>query len=193
MYRKISALLLVFGAHQAMAQTVPPVMAAEQVMHDFNSGGYVLGPSGNANFKYAQTFRLQQSGYVSHIMLPINCSNSAVGTITVRVTLQTTLRSGFPSGAVLATQDVPGIALNSWTSANGMQSMRMVEFSRPPLLGAGNYAFTVEAAGSSCVIWPGPAVDSYAGGQAFIINGVSLPSWYPWGRDLAFQVFERPL
>lgn len=49
-------LLLNCVAGNAMAQIVPPEMAAEQVMHDFNSSGFVLGQNGNANFKFAQTF-----------------------------------------------------------------------------------------------------------------------------------------
>ncbi len=187
MHKQFLFLLLTSATAPVMAQTVPPEVAAEQVMHDFNTGGFVLGQNGNANFKYAQTFNLPRTGVVSHIMLPINCSTAT----SVRVTLQS-LRNGMPSGTVLATQDVPGYVLDSWTSANGMQSMRMVEFQSSRLMRADDYAFTVEAIGGACMLWPGPAGDSYAGGQAFVINGVSLLSWYPWPRDLAFQVFERP-
>ena len=183
----IPVLLLAVTAVPAVAQTVPPGLAAEQVMHDFNTGGFVLGQNGNATFKYAQTFQLPQEGFVSHIMLPIYCSTAT----SIRVELRN-VRGAMPSTLVLATQNVPAYVLNSWTSANGMQSMRMVEFDRPPLLKAGDYAFTIAAIGGQCMLWPGPASDTYAGGQAFLINGVSLLSWYPWNRDLAFQVFERP-
>ncbi len=186
--RKPFLFLLLAGATGlAMAQVVPPQIAAEQVMHDFNTGGFVLGQIGNANFKYAQTFQLPRTGFVSHIMLPINCSTAA----SVRVELRN-VRGAMPSTLVLAMQDVPAYVLDSWTPANGMQSMRMIEFARPSLLQPGSYAFIVEAIGGECILWPGPANDSYAGGQAFLINGVSLLSWYPWNRDLAFQVFERP-
>ena len=188
MHKKLLPLLLAGITGSAMAQAVPPEVAAEQVMHDFNGGGFALGQNGNANFKYAQTFNLPRTGMVSHIMLPINCSTAT----SVRVSVQTILRSGVPSGTVAMTQEVPGYVLDSWTSTNGMQSMRMIEFERPRVMQAGNYAFTIEAIGGECVLWPGPAGDSYAGGQAFIINGVSLLSWYAWSRDLAFQVFERP-
>ena len=192
MYRRSISLLLACMAGPAMAQTatpVPPELAAEQVMHDFNTGGIVLGQSGNADFKFAQTFELQAEGAISHLMLPINCSTAT----TVRVTVQPTLRSGFPSGAVAMQQDVPAPVLDSWTAANGMQSLRMVEFARPRTFRPGRYAFTVEAIGGECMLWTGPAGDTYAGGEAFVINGVSLTSWYAMGRDLAFQVFQRPL
>ncbi|MBS0226699.1 MAG: hypothetical protein JSS25_10210 [Proteobacteria bacterium] len=188
MHEKLLPLLLAGIAAPAMTQTIPPQIAAEQVMSEPNNSGYALGQHGNGNFKFAQTFQLPRAGAVTHIMLPIYCSTAQ----TVRVTVQATLRTGLPSGIVLATQDVPGYAMNSWMAGNGMMSMRMVEFEQPRPLQAGNYAFTVEAIGGECTFLPGPASDTYAGGQAFIINGISLLSWYAWGRDLAFQVFERP-
>ncbi|MBS0215002.1 MAG: hypothetical protein JSR63_07015 [Proteobacteria bacterium] len=188
MHKKLVFLLFSGVAGPAMAQTVPPQIAAEQVMFEPNNSGYALGQHGNANFKFAQTFQLPRTGMVTHIMLPIYCSTAQA----VRVTLQTTLRTGMPSGTVVATQDVPGYAMNSWMTSNGTMSMRMVEFEQPRLLQAGNYAFTIEAIGGECSFLPGPANDTYTGGQVFIINGISLLSWYAWGRDLAFQVFERP-
>lgn len=189
MYKRLSFLLLLAGvATPALAQN-PPELAAEQVMHDFNTSGVALGQQGNADFKFAQTFELQAEGAISHIMLPIYCSTAT----TVRVTVQSVLRSDFPSGSVAMQQDVPAPVLDSWAAANGMHSMRMIEFARPRILRPGKYAFTAEAIGGECMLWPGPAGDTHAGGQAFVINGVSLTSWYAWGRDLAFQVFQRPL
>lgn len=181
-------LMLASAAGAAMAQAVPPQIAAEQIMIESPGAAYVLGQHGNGVFRFAQTFQLPRAGVVSHIMLPIYCSTAQ----TVRVTIEPVARIGMPNGIALASQDVPGYALNSWTTANGQQSMRMVEFERPPLLQAGNYALTLQAFGGECMLWPGPAGDSYAGGQAFSMNGISTVMWSPWGRDLAFQVFERP-
>lgn len=187
MHKQFLILLLAGVSGPVMAQAVAPEIAAEQVMHDFNTNGFVLGQNGNANFKFAQSFHLPRTGAVSHLMLPIYCSTAT----SVRVTLQV-LREGLPSGVALVTQDVPASALNSWVAANGMMSMRMVQFDRPRIMRPGDYAFTIEAVGGECLLWPGPAGDSYAAGQAFVINGVSLPTWYPWNRDLAFQVFALP-
>ncbi|MFT4178362.1 MAG: hypothetical protein QM612_02710 [Thermomonas sp.] len=189
MHKQSFFLLLASLAAPALASD-PPQIAAEQVMHDFNTGGFVLGPHGNANFRFAQTFQLPAAGEISHIMLPIACSTAT----TVRVKILQVLRSGFPSSVALIQQDVPASAMNAWTASNGMQSMRMVEFARPRIFSAGSYAFSIEAIGGECVLWPGPSGNSYDGGEAFIINGVSVTSWLIWsGRDLAFQVFQRPL
>ncbi len=189
MYKELGTLLLASIAAPCMAQAIPPQIAAEQVMFEPN-GNVALGQVGNGNFKFAQTFQLTRAGAITHIMLPIYCATAQA----VRVTLQTVTRAGFPSGAVLATQDVPGYAMNSWVTANGTMGMRMVEFEQPRLLPGGNYAFTVEAIGGECSIMAGPVGDAYAGGQAFFINGVAVLSWLGWpgGRDLAFQVFQRP-
>jgi hypothetical protein len=189
-HRSFAALLLACIAGPALAQAVPPEVAAEQVMHDFNASGFPVGLLGGAEQKFAQGFRLHDTGSVSHLMLPLNCS-SAPGAIVVHVTIQA-LERGVPSGRVLMSQDVPGYALDSWAAGNGMQSMRMVEFARPRSLPAGDYALTVEASGGTCMLWPGPLGDSYAEGQAFIINSPWITSWLPWNRDLAFQVFQRP-
>ena len=98
MRKKLLSLLLAGIATPAMAQTIPSEIVAEQAMHDFNTGGYALGQSGNGNFKVAQTFQMSRTGMVTHIMLPIFCSTAQ----TVRVTLQAATRAGFPSGAVLS-------------------------------------------------------------------------------------------
>ena len=57
MHKKLVFLLFSGVAGPAMAQTVPPQIAAEQVMFEPNNSGYALGQHGNANFKFAQTFQ----------------------------------------------------------------------------------------------------------------------------------------
>lgn len=187
--RSLATLLLVTAAGPALSQT-PPELAAEQVAQDANASGFPVGRLGIAEQKFAQGFHLHETGVVTHVMLPLNCT-SAPEVIVVRVTIQS-LRNGLPSGRVLMSQDVPGYALDSWATANGMQSMRMVEFEQPRLMLSGDYAFTVEATGGNCMLWTGPLGDSYAEGQAFIINSPWITAWLPWNRDLSFQVFQRP-
>ncbi|EIL91764.1 MULTISPECIES: hypothetical protein [Rhodanobacter] len=187
--RSLATLLLVTAVGPVLSQT-PPELAAEQVAQDLNASAFPVGRLGVAEQKFAQGFSLHETGVVTHLMLPLNCT-SAPEVIVVHVTIQS-LSNGVPSGHALMSQDVPGYALDSWASINGTQGMRMIEFERPRLLLSGDYAFTVEASGGSCMLWTGPLGDSYAEGQAFIINSPWITAWLPWNRDLSFQVFQRP-
>ena len=189
----LAALSLCLLSSAAMAAS-PPQLAAEQLAIDRSSN---TGVGDGIGQEFAQGFQLQQRGYVGHIMLPLNCLTSP--TPTLRVTLQAIYKFGKPGGRVLATQDVPGHVLDTWSAQSGQYGLRMVKFRRPPLLDPGAYAFTVSATGGICLIWYAKPGDTYPGGEAWLST---LPGAQPgtpadWnvalGRDLAFQVFVEPL
>jgi addiction module HigA family antidote len=176
--------LLAVVAGPALA--VDAELAAEQLAIDVTSNTVV---GGSANQRFAQVFELYDTGYVSHIMLPLGCQPQA----TVVVAIEETTR-GVPNGTVLAQKVTLGYVLDAYPTASGAVGMRMVEFAKPALLKPGTYVFTVSTEGKyDCVFWHGPAGNSYSAGDAYFIAAGNPPGWYPLGRDLAFQVYQRPL
>lgn len=180
------ALLLAAGA----AGAVHPEMEAEQPDIEYPGGIMALG--GSAGQQLAQAFELTRAGYVSHVMVPMSCQPKA----DVRVTIEKTT-AGAPDGSVLAYEELPGHLFTSYpTPAIGM---RMIEFGKPPLLGPGQYAFTLRVKGKyDCGVFAGPHGDTYPGGKAYFIALPNPPVWielFDAGgtRDLAFQVYLRPL
>ena len=183
MYRSSLALMLCLASGAVAAADTE--MGAEQILMDANSNTGVGGQTGQ---RFAQVFELHDTGAVSHLMLPLGCQPQAV----VRITLEATTQ-GVPSGTVLASKDVPGYVMDAYPTAPGLVGMRMIEFPRAPVLVPGVYAFTVSTKGKyGCVIWYGPAGNSYHYGDAYFIANYNPPGWTPLGRDLAFQVFQRP-
>jgi hypothetical protein len=179
------------------------IVAAEQVAVDTTSNtgvGDAMGPTGQ---EFAQAFRVDVEGLLTHVMLPIHCLTGAPATI--RVTIQGVNSQfgramGMPNGRVLASQDVDPLSFDALPSATtGAVGMRMVRFVRPPRLQPGNYAFTVSGIGGVCVIWYGPLGDTYQRGQAYLSTQPGSAPGMPaaWNhimpRDLAFQVFMQPL
>jgi hypothetical protein len=172
-----------------VAVAAPPELEAEQVGID---GTALLGLGGSSQQQLAQAFTLDRAGYVSHILVPMSCQPEA----DVRVTIEKTT-GGAPNGGVLAYEELPGHLFTSIpTPAVGM---RMVEFSAPPLLGPGQYALTLRVKGKhGCGVYVGPHGDSYAAGKAWFIALPNPPLWielFDAGgiRDMAFQVYQRPL
>ena len=170
----------------------PPELAAEQLAIDRTSN---TGAGDAIRQEFAQVFQLHDSGWLTHVMLPLNCMTSPMPTL--RVTIQP-LRYGLPSGKVLASQDLPGYVLDTFPAAGGELGLRMVQFEQPAWLKPGSYAFTISGIGGLCQLWYGNPGDSYTGGAAYLstVPG-SVPgqpkSWnFPLGRDLAFQVFQQP-
>lgn len=181
----VAALLLAGGA-----SAVEPELLAEQVNID---GSLTQAVGGASKQRLAQAFTLSRAGYLSHVMLPMVCDPEAK----VTVTIERVDASGRPNGVVLATQTVPGHLFTSQpTPAIGM---RMIELGKPPLLAPGQYAFTLNAKGAyGCGAYVGPG-DAYPGGKGWFISPPNPPAtwlelWVTHGvRDLAFQVYVRPL
>ncbi len=191
MHRTILPLLaLALAAPAVAAPPLPAVVVAEQVDVRMPENT-VLG--GGADQRFAQVFRVGAEGYLSHVMLPLQCQAGA----RVRVTVQDAA-AGVPSGVVRTLQDVSGRVLDGVPTGRTV-GMRMVEFARPPLLPPGDYAFTLERLNKyDCVLWTGPKGDTYTAGKAYFIAKGNPPYWIelfdaagPY--DLAFQVFLRPL
>ncbi|NZA27277.1 hypothetical protein H0E84_12875 [Luteimonas sp. SJ-92] len=170
------------------AAAVEPELGAEQVNIDTS---LVLGLGGSVNQRLAQAFELYEPGLLSHLMLPLSCQPKA----TVYVTIEKT-SGGVPNGSVVAEEKVPGYVFTSIpTPAVGM---RMVEFTRPAKLDAGQYAFTLTAYDGDCGVYVGPNGGSYPGGRGYFIADGNGPAWielFDAGgiRDMAFQVYHRPL
>lgn len=188
---------LICVATSALAQAAPPEIAAEQPRIDFNSSTYVGVINNSPVQKFAQSFRLYEEGPISHVMLPLYCNSSSPLPTSVSVTIQS-LRNGLPSGRTLVRQDVPAHVLFAYPHPATPRDwgMRMVEFTNNWTLTPGDYAFIIEVSGGACDILYGPSGSTYADGEAFLNAPYVLagsPPWRPWGRDLAFQVFQRPL
>ena len=116
---------------------------------------------------------------------------------TLRVTIQQA-SFGVPNGRVLASQDVPGYALDTYPTSTNDLGLRMVRFDQPARVKPGAYAFTVSGIGGMCQLWYGPLGNPYADGEATLSNqpgrtpGVPKAWNFPMGRDLTFQVFMEP-
>jgi hypothetical protein len=169
----------------------PPIAIAEQVAIDYGSGA-VFGDA--VTQRFAQTFQVRGDGYITHLMVPVNCMTAPEPTLTVSI--QTLDNFGRPSGNALAVQRVRGWRVDSVPGPVGEVGMRMIPFDRPVRGQPGLYAFVLEAAGSSCQIWYGPLGDTYAAGEAWL-DGSSRLLLHPWGmllpRDLTFQVYWKGL
>lgn len=182
------ALLLATGT----AGAVHPRLAAEQPGINASS---TLALGGASSQQLAQTFTLSTTGYLSHVMVPVTCQPTAG----VRVTIEKVDKSGAPNGSVLAYEELPGTLFTSVPLP--VVGMRMVEFTHPPLLGTGTYAVVLRIKGKgSCGVYAGPDGDTYAVGKAWYIAAPNPPVWVELGgsggtgvRDLAFQVYVRPL
>lgn len=180
---KALALLLAVVAGPAMA--VDAEFAAEQLAIDATSN---TGVGGAASQRFAQVFELHDTGYVSHIMLPLGCQPQATVLVAIEETTQ-----GIPNGNVLARKSTPGHVLDAYPTASGAVGMRMVEFAKPALLKPGIHAFTVSTKGKyDCALGYGPAGNSHSAGDAYFMAAGNPPGWCPLGRDLAFQVYQRP-
>lgn len=199
--RAATLALALAGAAAAAANL--DIVAAEQVAVDTTSNTGVGDAMGATGQEFAQAFRVDVEGQLTHVMLPIHCLTGAPATI--RVTIQGTNPpfsriAGTPNGRVLASQDVDPLSFDALPAATtGAVGMRMVRFARPPRLQPGKYAFTVSGIGGLCVIWYGPLGDTYQNGQAYLSTqpgtapGVPAAWNYTMPRDLAFQVFMQPL
>ncbi|HRN62971.1 MAG TPA: hypothetical protein PLF73_10970, partial [Luteimonas sp.] len=159
---------------------------------NIDARGGILELGGSSAQRLAQVFAIARPGYLSHVMVPMSCQPDA----DVRVTIEKTT-SGAPNGAMLAYEELRGRPYTSGpTPAVGM---RMIEFTRPPLLGPGEYAVTLAVKGKyDCGVYAGPHGDTYPGGAAYFIARPNPPVWielFDAGgtRDLAFQIYLRPL
>lgn len=169
----------------------PPIAIAEQVAIDYTSG---TGFGDAINQRFAQTFQVRGDGYLTHLMVPVNCVTSPEPTLTVSI--QTLDSLGRPSGTVLALQRARGWRVDSVPGTVGEVGMRMIQFDRPARVQPGLYAFVLEAAGGTCQIWYGPQGDTYAAGEAWL-DARPRPFLRPWNvllpRDLTFQVYWQGL
>lgn len=187
----IAVMALCLAAGSAMAGN-PPELAAEQIAIDRTSG---TGVGDAMNQEFAQMFTVYDTGYATHVMLPLNCLTSPMPTL--RVTIQQ-VRYGLPNGRVLASQDVPGYVMDTYPTSTNDLGLRMVRFDKPAYLKPGTYAFTLSGIGGLCQLWYGPLGNPYTGGDAYLSNqpgsqpGVPKAWNYPLGRDLTFQVFMEP-
>lgn len=168
----------------------PPIAIAEQVAIDYGSG---TGFGDTMDQRFAQTFQVRGDGYLTHVMVPVNCVTSPEPTLTVSI--QTLDGFGRPSGTNLAVQRVRGWRVDSVPGPVGEVGMRMIQFDRPARVQPGLYAFVLEAIGGTCQLWYGPQGDTYAAGEAWL--GSSRLFLQRWGmllpRDLTFQVYWKGL
>lgn len=190
MSRFVAAIALCLAASAAIAGN--PELAAEQIAIDRTSG---TGVGDAMNQEFAQVFTVYDTGYATHVMLPLNCLTSPMPTL--RVTIQQ-VRYGLPNGRVLASQDVPGYVMDTYPTSSNDLGLRMVRFDKPAYLKPGTYAFTLSGIGGICQLWYGPLGNPYTGGDAYLSNqpgrdpGVPKAWNFPLGRDLTFQVFQEP-
>lgn len=170
------------AASAAHAQQVPRI-AAEQVAID-RGAVYPVSPQVG---QFAQVLRLPRPGSIRHVMLPLACS--AGDQIDIAIV---DAPGGVPGTQVHQVQRVEGVALDAVGLTSGGFTMRLVKFTQPMLLGAGQYALTIaNAGGRNCALYRAPAGDHYPGGDAYYRVSATGP-WYPQSRDLAFQVFYHP-
>lgn len=187
----LPALMLVATSSNALAGD-PPIAIAEQVAIDYTSGtGF-----GDANHQqFAQVFRVRGDGYVTHVMVPMNCVTAPEPTLVV--TIQSLNANGYPSGVVLASEAARGWRVDSVTGVAGEVGMRMIEFTTPARVSPGKYALTLRASGGICQLWYGPLGDTYPDGTAFLSTMISRIPAGQWNhvmpRDLAFQVYWKAL
>lgn len=114
------ALVLAAGCPGALAAQQPQ-LETEQVDVDTTTS---LALGGSTQQRLAQSFTVLRSGVLSHLTLPMSCQPKALVTVTIKK-----LKGGWPSGAVLSTQRVPGFAFT--TIPSPAAGFRIVEFSRP--------------------------------------------------------------
>ncbi|WP_076587175.1 hypothetical protein [Solilutibacter tolerans] len=172
-----------------LAVATEPELAAEQMIIET---AYNTDLGGSANQQFAQVFELHEAGSLSHLMLPLHCHPH----VQVEVKIEEA-PNGIPGGAALMRQIVPGYVLDG-VSAH----MRMIEFTRPPRVKPGKYAFTIGIRGAAnasnfCILWQAPAGITTSGNAYFVATG-NPPGWLPLldsqfqPRVLAFQVYLRP-
>lgn len=171
--------LLATSAHAQQA----PRIAAEQVALD-RSTVYALVPQAG---QFAQVFRLPRAGSIRHLMLPLTCS--AGDQIELAIV---DAPGGVPGTQVRQFQRVDGVALDATSAPSGDFAMRLVEFTQPMLLSAGQYAVTIShAGGRTCTLHRAPQGDHYLAGDGYYRSGAA-GSWFAQSRDLGFQVFYQP-
>jgi hypothetical protein len=163
--------------------TLPPPNQEQTVID--RADETVVG--GSPYQRLAQVFTVTQSGYLTHLALPINCQPTAWLTIRIEAA-----SGGAPGGGVLGTQVVLGSELPFYQS--GMYtSFTIIAFEDPPPVSAGElYAFTLETSGGDCGLHYGLPGDTYHGGSAFFEIADNPPGWREISnpeRDLAFQIF----
>lgn len=142
---------------------------------------------GEPNQRLAQVFTVTQSGYITHLALPINCQPTTW--LTVRIEAAS---GSVPGGGVLGTQVVSGSELPFYQS--GMYtSFIAIAFEDPPQVNTGElYAFTLETVAGDCDLHWGPEGDTYPGGAAYFELAENPPGWSEIidpVRDLAFQIY----
>lgn len=166
-----------------MPPTLPPA-DQEQLTVD-RADETALG--GSVDQKFAQVFTVSQSGYISHIALPLNCQSTAW--ITLRIV---DASGGVPGGAVLATQVVSGSELTLFRDGS-ITSFSVIALEGAPSVSAGAmYAFTLETYAGDCNLLWGPPGDTYSDGRAFFEVSDNPPGWREISnpeRDLAFQIY----
>lgn len=181
-HRALTLLSLTLSATSAHAQQVPRI-AAEQVALD-RSAVYSLVPQSG---QFAQVFRLPRAGSIRHLMLPLTCS--AGDQIEFAIV---DAPGGVPVTQVRQFQRVDGVALDATSAPGGEFAMRLVEFTQPMLLSAGQYALTIShAGGRTCALHRAPPGDHYVAGDGYYRSGAT-GIWFAQSRDLGFQVFYQP-
>lgn len=183
---QLLALLLAATGHSAAA---PPELAAEQVVTEVHDNTHVGTGAGRG---IAQVFTLQDTGPVSHVVLPISCEPQSVLTVQIQGAA-----NGSPDGTVYATQNVPGYVLDAVQYGNDIAAMRMIEFTRPVTLLPGQYAFVLQMRGKgTCGLWrarrgyPYPHFAWTRNGPAGRWHVQVDVAGHP--QVLAFQVYQRP-
>lgn len=174
-----ATLLAPSAANAQQAQRI----AAEQVAID-RSAVYSLVPQSG---QFAQVFRLPRAGSVRHVMLPITCSAGDQIEFTI-----VDAPGGIPSASIRQFQRVDGVALDATLAPSGEFAMRLVEFTQPMLLAAGQYALTItHAGGRPCALYRAPPGDHYPGGDGYYRSSAT-GAWFAQSRDLGFQLFYQP-
>jgi hypothetical protein len=161
-----------------------PVIDQEQYTVDLSVGAAAVTDTSPRQL-VAQTFTPGRSGLLTHVTLPIECQPSA--TLLVRIEKTS---GGVPNGGVLQQEVLAGTVFPAG-SISPPPSLRVVDFSGPSLVAAGEtYAIVLEAFGDFCSWSGGPAADSYGGGAALTYSDW-IGAWMPWtlSADMPFQTF----
>ena len=179
-----------FGAHPRIDQEQPAVNNAGPAINF----GAVDGPITATETKLAQVFTAGIYGAITHVTLPLACSANAK----LRVSIHS-VAGGLPSTVVISSDVMSGATYPPYTAPYSVfpdAGFRLVQFSKPAQVAAGDqYAIVVSAFGK-CVILAAPDGDSYIDGRGYYESSLSrTPGWIPLGPpmdDLPFQTFVDP-
>ncbi len=152
---------------------------------DQTVGGLAVG--GASEQKIAQVVTAADAGDLVAVRVAVQCTQ---GTLSVAIQGVT---GAEPDATVLASQSF--YAADVRTSYPTLEQYRMLRFESPATIAAGQRFAIVLGASGDCGVWPGPAGDSYTGGDAYYDARPSTPGvWHLLSGsayDVPFQTIMR--